>query len=150
MSKIKALESLREWVRLFKWDNMSWEARSESFELLPMMLDEIENEIEEFYMPLPLDAYGVSIRIGDIVQHYGHTGNVWMIGMDEFMCTDHVCYSMNECRHVKHRTLEDVLIDYARDFHNTLSVFEAGESSGLSPHELVDKYAEEIRELMEG
>lgn len=149
MSKIKALETLYNWIggvamvdpRIFDDGDCA---------RLRKIAHDIEDEIEEFYMPLPLDAEGVPIRVGDIVEKNGHAGNVWLIGINEFMCTDRRCYSMKDCTHLKPRTLADVLRDFASDYRNTLSRFDAGESSGPSPCELIEKYAYEIRELMEG
>lgn len=73
--------------------------------------DEIEAEIAERYMALPVDADGVPIRVGDKIEHRGHTGDVWLFGANEIMCTDRVCYPIGECHLVKSRTLEDVLTD---------------------------------------
>lgn len=153
MSKIKALDELRKTLS----DCIIEAGYLEKFETYwitkdaaDKLLDKVEAEIEEFYMRLPLDADGIPIKVADLVEMQGHAGAVWLIGINEFMCTNRKCYSMNSCTHVKPSTLEDILRDYASDYRNTLSRFDAGESSGPSPYELVDKYAAKIRELMEG
>ena len=97
------------------------------------------------YMPLPTDADGVPIRVGDEIEQRGHTGNVWLLGANEIMCTDRVCYPIGECRHVKPRTLEDVLEEYYDK-----RGWDEADNCALDADELTAKYAEEIRELLGG
>ena len=110
--------------------------------------DEIEAEISDNYMRLPLDANNVTIHVGDICEMSGvqfkvrqlcTDGNCWWAvdGTGEF-------YIAELCHHVKPRTLEDVLVD----------MLEAavGYSNAHTDVSLVavEKYADEIRELLGG
>lgn len=91
----------------------------------------------ETSMLLPVDSDGVPIRVGDKIEHRGHTGDVWLFGANEIMCTDRVCYPIEECHLVKPRTLEDVLADFAAEVEHDNNTIETAR-----------KYAAEIRELM--
>lgn len=72
--------------------------------------DEIEREISERYMELPVDADGVPIHCGERMRlGNGHEGEVWLIGAFDIMMSDHTCFDWAKSRHVKSRTLEDVL-----------------------------------------
>lgn len=146
MTTIKAMNKLREWA------NVSWEPWAESRERLRKMLDEIESEIEERYMPLPLDADGVPIHPGDDL--YDEDTGEHIPGEFVYGVSDKYVYIWHEGHNLYHgisgrypdhfrhrpRTLEDVLRDYACDF---------ADSSGPGYDEEVTKrYAKEIRELL--
>lgn len=83
-------------------------------------IDEIEAEIAERYMELPLDADGVPIRIGDaITLPNGQRDRI------RFFCINANGARLNErgwvpsaCRHVKPRTVEDVLEDFAHNYNS--------------------------------
>lgn len=104
--------------------------------------DEIEREIAERYMELPLDADGVPIRIGEVVTWLnGAPSNKFTIDTFAFDM-DHGewdvkssnflnIFPAHRCRHYKPRTIEDVLQD-------------AGVSIAV-----IEDVAAEIRELME-
>ncbi len=111
--------------------------------------DEIEREIAERYIELPVDADGVPIRLGDLVTHPFLEGSrevrsltkeqgspYWCLGVDEGEVTAHTC------RHVKPRTIEDVLEDFAAD-----DMMEALERASLF-EESIAKYAAELREML--
>ena len=113
-------------------------------------LEALKREIAEKYMPLPVDADGVPIHVGDEVV-YDHKGLrlgksetvKWIaIGESEtHITTEHNSYSSPDVlRHVKPRTLRDVLFDFMRDC----------ETSELGNSELVEKYEVELRELLGG
>ena len=135
MSEINALDNLREWARIATTaDDPIWE-----------IIGEIESEIQERYLLLPVDADGVPIHVGDEVElttraakfhaclklsEYG-----WLIDNDEPSGFTPDCV-----RHVKPRTLEDVLCDMIHEYGCTDARTET----------IADKYAAEIREFMAG
>lgn len=143
MSNIKALDKLREKIQLDV--NNPW---SDLQSDLLAMCDKVEREIAEQFMPLPCDADGVLIHVGDVVQGLGDAGPVqhvelwddgWVV-VFEFAPGQFTRYSDDAVRHYKPRTVEDVLRDYACDF---------SESSGPDyDEEITRRYADEIRELM--
>lgn len=109
MSKIKALKRLREWASQHKgWSLYDIEINE--------IADEIEHEIAERFIKLPVDADGVPIRVGDklvigvldkitcTVEKLEFDGRDWWYksGDDCFVCS--------AAHHVP-RTLEDVLRD---------------------------------------
>lgn len=88
---------------------------------LNSMVDEVEKEIKEKYMLLPVDADGVPIHVGDKMQYHGGEPftvcavapgviHVWaVVKLGERMTT--YDYAPSQCTHYKPRTLEDVLLD---------------------------------------
>lgn len=159
MSEIKSLKKLRElavdinsaeiidhmhFVPKFEFDARWLDSWRKAFDAA---CDEIEREIAERYQLLPVDADGVPIRVGDeletahdgkvIVEYVGECevrvyrdGEHYRISQDEYAYT---------CRHVKPRTLEYVLEDFA---------IGVCEEDGYDK-EHVRRCADEIRELME-
>ena len=138
--KLRSIEKLREKLAM---SVDTWFKRD-----LVCIADEIEAEIAECYMELPLDADGVMIRIGDLVDDGNGSGPIKVMSLTYF----EDCCDVNACgmpphllRHVKPRTIEDVLRDCAW-------------ALGGKPEEAyldddwknVGKYADEIRELMGG
>lgn len=125
-----------------------------------MLIDEIEAEIADNYMRLPVDANNEPIHVGDNL-HSDETGrnfpcrgyNLTLQGSKKWWTVE-CCYdsysgtseyvSAKSCRHVKPRTLEDVLVDMLEaavgysDAHTDVSLV------------AVEKYADEIRELLGG
>lgn len=105
--------------------------------------DEIEREIAERYMALPLDVDGVPVHVGDMIQQINHAG-VWTDAMRVVAVDENGCFALthglaceartyvwgNNCRHVSKRTIEDVL-----------------QCAGVSVAAIED-VAAEIRELM--
>lgn len=135
MSAIKALEELREWSRL---------GPMVCQDLLDIA-DKIEAEIAERFMELPMDADGVPIRIGDTVCEVDDRTPVKVMSLTFYEdCVDvNVCgMNPNLLRHVKPRTVEDVLREFTEKYQCCIS--DNGRSITLA------KYAAEIRELLGG
>lgn len=107
--------------------------------------DEIEAEIAERYMLLPVDADGVPIHVGDTIEYpNGKRDVVRFITVNDNMPTfNERGWVASKCRHIKPRTIEDVLTDLVNE------VARQGHQIGLTGHELTMRYADEIRELME-
>jgi len=111
------------------------------------LLEDIQAEVDERYMELPTDADGVPIRVGDkLKSKYGpkpfivesmEFGSSWTVWDSENGATRWP----NECRHVKPRTVEDVLTD---------ALVEYDETDRLTPGEIVAKYAAELRMAGDG
>lgn len=147
---MKALEKLRD--RNFK---PSYHGEP----TLELIAAEIETEIKREYMRLPVDADGVPIQIGDSLYSDETKRQFMCRGMSLTLQSDSrkwwtiECWfdgysgtseyvSAKSCRHVKPRTLEDILGDYV----------EAWDSKAITERdaqEITAKYADEIRELME-
>ena len=165
MSEIKALEELRELacdingqeiidhMQLYPscvFDGTWLDSWHREFDRLA---NAIQAEVDERFMELPLDADGVPIRVGDKVQFRNDAPvTVDSIGTSKVYANDSGFFGSNggfygqgtlkNVHHVKPRTLEDVLRDFAND------VAKQGHQIGLTAHELSDKYAAEIRELL--
>ena len=149
---IESIEKLRELVKSFhslkpRWDTLA-------------AIEEVEREIERDYMKLPVDAEGVPIHVGDVVDGWGTLqmhgcGKQPVHGM---YCVANIVSGIewridneygfevepNELKHVKPRTLEDVLRDVwdeALDY--------AKSDIWRNPDEVFAERADEIRELME-
>lgn len=111
---------------------------------------EIEAEISDRYMPLPLDADGVPCRVGDMLIYDGSehevlavdTRCVWFdiarrtIALEPFPA--------DECHHVKPRTIEDVLDDYRRELVETWACTLDDEMTDAED-EITARYADELR-----
>lgn len=110
-----SVDKLREWAN----DRLDGYAHADAMSLA----NEIEREIAERYMELPVDADGVPIRVGDLIEfgkkgerlevtHFGWTkfGDPTIAYRRPNGTIDCSCIG-SECRHVKPRTLEDVLMD---------------------------------------
>ena len=112
-----------------------------------MLIDEIEAEIAERFMELPCDADDVPIRVGDTVQFVNDAGGT---GAKVEVCAVSNYYAYygegkhfyraKNCRHVKPRTLEDVLREFTEKYQYCIS--DNGRSITLA------KYTDEIRELL--
>lgn len=100
-------------------------------------IDELHAKLDaiaETHMPLPLDADGVPIRIGDMLTENGDPCKFEVMSLTYYEdCVDVNACGANPklCTHVKPRTIEDVLRD-----------------AGVSVAAIED-VAAEIRELME-
>lgn len=132
---------------------------------LKSLADGIEAEVESEYMKLPVDADGVTIHVGDNL-HSDETGrdfpcrgyNLTLQGSKKWWTVE-CCYdsysgtseyvSAKSCHHVKPRTLEDVLHDFWEEWESHPIDAEWGERLERL-RESEAKYADEIRELMEG
>lgn len=154
MSEIKAIEKLRKLP--FHGTNGFGTCVTASKETISSIADEIEAEIAERYMLAPVDADGVPIRVGDEIQQLNHAG-VWTDAMPVVAVDENGCFALthglacetrtyvwgNNCRHVKPRTLEDVLEEFAD------AAADVDERDREEWVPLLAKYADEIRELME-
>lgn len=118
--------------------------------------DEIEREIAERYMELPVDADGEVIRVGDVVE-FGEYRNMGIAkAVNERMviamriddtCTNYAKYGLlwdaDSCRHVKPRTIEDVLLLFKDDCKK---IEDCPFAIDYMP--TVKRYADEIRGLL--
>ena len=124
---------------------------------LMSIADEIEAEIAEKYMLLPVDADGVPIHVGDMLN--------WEYEEEKFtVCAvapgrvhhwvqqdgkrSTVDYPPTQCTHYKPRTIEDVLESFLVDYDTwdvDCKVDRLGERRLLFA-----KYADELRGMMEG
>lgn len=151
MSEIKALEELRNTVETIAADcDEAW--------LLPS-LDEIQAEVDGRFMELPVDADGVPIKPGDIMQFRDDAPvRVDSIGNSKCYVGDFGWFGGNGgfygkgtlkcCRHVKPRTVEDVLNDCADEISEKRGIAPELNRDTPTRNEIVDKYAAEIRELL--
>lgn len=157
MSNIKALDMLREKIQLDvnnPWSDLKGE--------LLAMCDKVEREVSERFCELPVDADGVPIHYGDSLSYCGeHGGTVtckvsnmeyrersygkagWLVNAEGWVFP-------SETRHVKPRTLEDVLASYRFDAQNIYENPMLNGNQRVDELEALDsKVADEIRELME-
>lgn len=111
-------------------------------------------ELEVFgtaYMPLPLDAEGVPVRVGDKLEYCGLTFDAFSVAEDvvfrerDFKDGRYIveAYDYSDVRHVKSRTLEDVLLELGDRVCNS------GHQWGLDAADVVPEYAAKIREFLE-
>ena len=110
-----------------------------------ILIDEIEREIAEKYIELPVDADGVLIRIGDTVRELDDCVPMKVMSLTFYEdCVDVNACGMNPnlLRHVKPRTVEDVLRDCCNEWNEHCGDdWESG---------VYAKYADELRELLGG
>ena len=100
------------------------------------------------YIPLPVDADGVPIRVGDRVKDtcvVGHEWDVLAVTRDYWVSPDGSKHKPGQFVHAKTRTLEDVLEEYYDK-----RGWDEADNCALNADELTAKYAEEIRELLGG
>ena len=153
MSEINALNELR---ILADTNRNIWWSR-----ILFEYLDKAESEIAERYMLQPVDADGVPIRVGDklyvdecefVANGITFYHNTWRVVTDfaafddgYLPRVDHQMRWAKDCRHVKPRTLEDVL----RDVWKEALDYEKSDM-WRNPDEVFEERADEIRELLGG
>ena len=163
MTEIKALDKLREYINERQTVDEILEIKCGDWEDMTALLSKVEQEIAERFMELPVDADGVPICMGDTVEGELLLDNATVRGT---VCAYHIhdddepgtvyirvkptedTWTIKElrftrCRHVKPRTLEDVLSDYA-----TALVRDANLTNGVAKN--TERYANEIRELLGG
>lgn len=108
-----------------------------------MLIDEIEAEIAERYMLLPVDADGVPIHVGDRLTNINKPSDEYIVagvnGEKLFVYGGRAFICASQCRHVKPRTIDDVL----RDLVDGISSVEFDALTAIG------EAADEIRELME-
>ena len=108
------------------------------------MLDAIEAEVAERYMKLPEDADGVPIRIGDTIENWhvsiGPIDAICFMGNGEWEVykNGNSWVVSGEERHVKPRTVEDVLHDFA------IACEDAG-FKGPDVTRLIREYSDELQ-----
>lgn len=141
------LRELRGAVEANNVDNPIWVCNKAT-----IIADEIEREIAERYMLLPVDAEGVPIRVGDKMEREGQQFIVcaiapavihsWAAGrkLGEGLTT--VGYRPEDCRHVKLRTIEDVLNDLMND-----DQWDEDGPYEETKRRIVAKYADELRNM---
>lgn len=169
MSELESIAKLREWSH--RHDN-GWIQKDGSIviqadthgvrygdnygEAIRSMIDEIEREVDERFMELPVDADGVPIHVGNLIEfgdkgerlevtHIGWTkhGDPTIAYRRPNGTLDCSCIG-TECRHVKPRTIEDVLRDVWKE-----ALDYANSAIWRNPDEVFAERANEIRELME-
>lgn len=139
-------DKLRVYPGVMSWDQV---ARG-----IDSIAEDIEAEISERYIPLPLDADGVKIRIGDTVRELDDRVPMKVTSLTFYEdCVDVNTCGMNPnlLYHVKPRTIEDVL----REFVNHVVTFKGSREGipivGIDDSLWRDYYAEcadELRDLM--
>lgn len=140
MSEIKAVKRLRGLAK--EVVDMRWGVEFDR------AIDALEAEVADRFMELPVDADGVPIHIGDTLEHVpgGWAFTADMLEIDRWGV--HVRMNGQSripcecCRHVKPRTIEDVLRDCCNEWNEHL-----GDDW---EHGVYAKYADELRELMGG
>lgn len=138
----------------------------EECNFLLVIADEIEADIAERYMLLPVDADGVPIHVGDVMklkQCGERIGTVTAVGKREearaWVLPDgknvSISYIASGIKHVKQRPIEDVLREFILDADCVVCGCGDPEAD-MTPEEIeqareawVAKYAAELRELME-
>lgn len=111
----------------------------------------IQDEVDYRYMELPVDADGVPIHVGDTLQLGDTRGEVVALTYCpsngklpwEWQCDTGDWYNTAFARHVRPRTVEDVLDDFSKSL---------GCKSILADikRKAIAKYAAELRELLGG
>ena len=110
--------------------------------------DEIEREIAEKYMELPVDAEGVPLHLNDEVVSLDTNAQLVVTGIaDDAVQVS--CFSVWERGdhfvHVKPRTVEDVLMDYTRDVLHKFTHNDFAESPDEIEFTDIAKYASELQ-----
>ena len=124
MSEIKSLEKLRSRILLkdiiVHGERMSHndEAYERANGYANKLADEIEAEIAEKYMELPVDADGVPIHIGAVMENFGvppqdaERLKVAAVGFNSFAVEEDVIWATDKCwRHYKPDQLKELLRD---------------------------------------
>ena len=141
---MKSIDKLREYV-----DRQQDEYNNHNVSFvwqLSTIADEIEAEIAANYLELPKDADGVPIHVGDaITLPNGSRDDVRFITIRKYDTVfNERGWVPSQCTHAKPRTLEDLLVVMLEaavgynDAHTDVSLV------------AVEKYADEIRELLGG
>lgn len=109
------------------------------------MIADVEAEIAERYMELPVDSDGVPIRPDDLMactafdtNDFDGKEHVMAVGNGFWVDKDGCTHIPSETRHVKPRTIEDVLREFAYKVCD-LNVADCD----------IERYAEELRNLLE-
>ncbi|GEM_PF-2991955 len=161
MSEIKALEELRKLdgcidIPMLKNKLCADTNTHNVIAALEAIADEIEAEIAERFMELPVDAEGVPIRIGDllVLQHEvkekpSEVESITFDGQDWYFTSSDGFLNAAGFSHVKPRTLESVLADLTNEvWEASCTCHTTWSDSGLDGIE--KRYADEIRSLIGG
>lgn len=120
------------------------------------------DEYDQTHMLLPVDADDVPICVGDVVtggmgdqgpvQHLELWEDGWVV-VFEFSSGQFTRYASDAVHHVKPRTIEDMLREFAQEMNENLGMY-TGEAINAdewrdADSKTVKKYAAEIRELLE-
>ena len=129
--------------RLRSWSSYILEGDIDKQRDIHQLANEIESEIAEKYMALPLDADGVPIHVGDILTdtRYDEPFEVWAITDKPVSKKLSVCPTMY-LKHVKPRTVEDVLDDFSKSLGCMNILVDV-------KNEAIAKYASELRMVNE-
>ena len=141
MGELASVEKLREWLHADAYEHPEMMA----------IVDEIEREVSERFMELPVDADGAPIHVGDtLLKSTGAPkasyGEVVGVSDDSIFFNARQGWESNWAkltRHVKSRTVEDVL----RAFYHDASDADAFCTVRLD--DVLAKYADELRGMME-
>lgn len=114
------------------------------------LIDEVEREIMERYMPRPIDADGIGWRTDDeeFIDEEGCKRRIHAYKYDKAISrwkivSDARLYQADKCHHIKSRAVEDVL----RDVWNEALDY-AKSDMWRNPSEVFAERADEIRELL--
>jgi len=119
MTELESLKCLLEWVESLDENKHLGYLSESGRQGLRNIVDAILEEVDERYMERPCDKNGEPTHIGQRIEHRGHEGEVWLLGIHEVMCSDRVCYPCGEYRHVKPRTVEDVLREFVGEYEDS-------------------------------
>ena len=138
---LESIEKLREWRNVP--DNGYW-----ADEIIEHA-DAIEHEVSERYMLLPVDADGVPICVGDVVAAQDEQPfEVRAFRFDAlgWFAVERLGsqWNVNQLHHVKSRTVEDVLREFANSGTPT------GDGGVLFETALIEKYADKLRDMLSG
>ena len=143
MSEIKALEDMRKELRVCGCDPDECVGCSVPGKVREHA-DRIEAEIAERFVELPVGDDGEILEIGDELECLGNRVLLNSLSWNgkDWYATETVLsswwYEACNCRHVKQRTLEDVLKEVMAETRMAVN----------PNYWIVDKYADEIRELL--
>lgn len=159
MAEIKALEKLRD--RFGCIDGYYFTGDGSKRTTLMDVADAIQAEVDERFIELPVDADGVSVRVGDVVAEKPFRPKMgekpsevvcMLLNSDGWAIGD--CdpyghwYGPLQLEHVKPRTIEGVLREYR---HDASIIYDdpkiGGEDRADALEWLDEKVAAEIREL---
>lgn len=122
-------------------------------EYLNKIADEVEAEIERDYMWLPRDADDEPIHVGDrVTEPGGLESQVEGVGREEVFLRYKGGMLLNRdsdlVRHVKPRTPEDVLREFANDVLNANRQLISEQGTEAYVLSAANEYADKLREVM--
>lgn len=120
--------------------------------------DMVLKAVDERFMELPVDADGVPIRVGDMIEYEGDEDTYTLHARGVYVYDNGIVAVMNErlgiwlpenCHHVKPRTLEDIVIEYRLKAYNLYADSEMSGEERVEEFKTLDAdVAAEIRELL--